>query len=169
MGVGGWGLGFHDNYAGVWLWTASAAWATTPCCSCGRKRGRIGTILSLRLVAAACVRHASSAFLSPAHPHSSAGCCSGLQRHTIAALVQPQPLTLQPLIPIISNHICIRYLEDIHLTTTWQQFYDADPAAGITDPLQLQRVLGGEACMYAPSTVTLCSSAPFFPAFFSAC
>ena len=49
----------------------------------------------------------------------------------------------------MSHHIP-RYLEDIHLTTTWQQFYEADPAAGITDPLLLSRVLGGEACMYVP-------------------
>ena len=44
-----------------------------------------------------------------------------------------------------------RYLEDIHLTATWQQFYSADPSEGITDPILLQRVLGGEACMYAPA------------------
>lgn len=78
------------------------------------------------------------------------GCCGRLQRHTIAAVVLSHPLILQP--PISISHLAshpVRYLEDIHLTTTWQQFYEADPAAGISDPLLLGRILGGEACMFA--------------------
>ena len=65
-------------------------------------------------------------------------------------MVQSHPLILQP--PISISHLAshpVRYLEDIHLTTPWQQFYEADPAAGISDPLLLGRVLGGEACMFA--------------------
>ena len=41
-----------------------------------------------------------------------------------------------------------RYLEDIHLTATWQQFYANEPMEGIEDQAQQQRVLGGEACMW---------------------
>lgn len=40
------------------------------------------------------------------------------------------------------------YLEDIHLTATWQFFYDNEPMAGIDDPKEQARVLGGEACMW---------------------
>ena len=40
------------------------------------------------------------------------------------------------------------YLEDIHLTTTWESFYANEPLDGIDDPAAQARVLGGETCMW---------------------
>jgi hypothetical protein len=40
------------------------------------------------------------------------------------------------------------YLEDIHLVVPWEDFYANEPMAGIDDPAQQARVLGGETCMW---------------------